>query len=585
MSKDPKKKENQNPESGPISRVLERLIKIFEKDRFTPLTAFIFLVILGIIRSVSESLIYEYRVFSMYLVVQHTAFNFPVLILGSLILSLAADTPLRKTYNAILPGFAIVILPPFIDYFILGYAGAEHSHLYAYYAAEVPFFQKIGDLYPPNMLLAEEISSGLQRMVLSIMTLSGLYVAVKVKIGESIRLFSERNFMPILKKVCAIFFGVFGIWIVVWFIVAIVPTSISLEEGGVVIFDYFSFLPYSRYYIFIEQYGYTSAEVFAESGGLAEHLALQQRSLYLTMVFSVLSFGFMLLSMRLKHRKVLKKIFSTLKLSVILPTTVSALLGSAILHISDPDFIEGWAIDPTYVLHFPYIFYIGAMGFLLGCFGCFILDFYREENILSKTSSKNMALISFLAGGSYAFLMGPIRISLIFVLATFLMFVSFRREERAFSILSSLTFSTACFVIYMMGVYTPAIWKTRTRDIEGYITVDLPRRPELTAQILGLGIIIFLIILGMSLLTYVLEKDLLSKWSDSPQIILSAVLIALAFLPAIMFNDLDHLIVFGSLGFASILLSDEDLPFVPMGISSFILIYILLSLWGLIPSL
>ncbi|MEF8874813.1 MAG: hypothetical protein V5A88_09140, partial [Candidatus Thermoplasmatota archaeon] len=581
MSKDSNSKENQTYEPGMISKYLERLIEIFEKDRFTPLTAFIFLVILGIIRSVSESLIYEYRVFSMYLVVQHTAFNFPVLIMGSLILSMAADTPLRKTYNAILPGFAIVILPPFVDYFILGYAGAEHSHLYAYYASDIPFFQKIGDLYPPNMLLSEEISSGLQRMVLSIMALSGLYVAVKVKIGKSIKLLKEKKLSPVLKKVCAIFFGVFGIWIVVWFIVAIVPTSISLEEEAIVIFDHFRFLPYTKYYVLIEQHGYTTAEVFAETDGLAEHLALQQRSLYLTMVFSVLSFGFMLLSMHLKYRKVLKKIFSSLKLTIILPTTISALLGSAVLHLTDPDFTKGWAIDPTYVLHFPYIFYIGAIGFLLGCFGCFILDFYREENILSKTASKNMAIVSFLAGGSYAFLMGPLRIFLIFILATLLMFVSFRREKQVFNILSSFTFSTACLIIYLLGVYSPALWKTKTRDVDGYVTIDLPRSPELSAEVLGLGIIIFLLILAVTLLTYVLDKELLSKWLDPSHIVLPMILIALAFLPALMFNDIDHLIVFGSLGFASVILTDEDLPFVPMGVSSLILIYILLSLWGL----
>ncbi|MFW6144966.1 MAG: hypothetical protein ACOC55_05285, partial [Candidatus Natronoplasma sp.] len=557
-------------------------IEIFEKDRFTPLTAFIFLVILGIIRSVSESLIYEYRVFSMYLVVQHTAFNFPVLIMGSLILSLAADTPLRKTYNAILPGFAIVIVPPFVDYFILGYSGAEYSYLYSYHAADIPFFMKISDLYPPNILMAEEISSGLRRMVISIMTLSGLYVAVKVKIWKSIRLFSEREFEPIVKKICSIFFGVFGIWVVVWFIVAIVPTSISLEEGTVVIFDYFSFLPYSKYYVFIEQYGYNTGEIFSETGGLAGNMALQQRALYLTMIFSVLSFGFMLLSMHLKYRSLLKKIFSSLRLTVLLPTTVSALLGSAVLHLTDPDFTEGWALNPSYVLHFPYIFYIGAAGFFLGCFGCFISDYHREENILSKTASKQMSIISLLAGGSFAFLMGPLRIPLIFGLAAILMYLSFRRGEKTFDLLSSFIFSSSCFLAYLIGVYSPTIWKTRIYDVEGHMTVDLPRTPELTAEVIGLGLIIFLLILSVSILTYVLDKELLSGWIDSP-LALPAILLLLSFLPALMFNEWHHLVVFASLGVASVLLTDNDLPFIPLGISSLLLFYILLSLWGLIP--
>ncbi len=45
--------------------------------------------------------------------------------MGALILSMASDTPLRKVYNTILPGFAIVMLPPFIDYYVLGLSGAE----------------------------------------------------------------------------------------------------------------------------------------------------------------------------------------------------------------------------------------------------------------------------------------------------------------------------------------------------------------------------------------------------------------------------------------------------------------------------
>jgi len=454
MFKDPSNQEKKNDDLGPISRRLEYLIEIFEKDRFTPLTAFIFLVILGIIRSVSESLIYEYPHFSLYLVVQHTAFNFPVLIMGSLILSMAAKVPLRKTYNTILLGFAIVCIPPFIDYLIFGYAGAEYSHLYTYYGADATILERVADLYPPNMLLAEDISPGLQLMGLTIMVLSGLYLAVKLKIGKSIKLIKEKNLMPFLKKVGALSLGVFGIWVVIWFIVMIVPESLSLGSD---IFENFSSLPFDRYYLFIMDHGYTGQEVFAGEGALAANMALQQRSLYFTMIFSVLSFGFMLLSMGLKHRSLLKKIFSSLKITVILPTTVSALLGSAVLHITDPDFTKGWALDPKFFLHFPYIFYVGMIGFFLGCFGCFVLDHHRDEKVLSKNVSKNMAVISALAGGTYAFLMGPFRISLIFVTAAVLVFISFWKKNGNLGPLSSVTFSSSCLSIYLLGVYTPSV--------------------------------------------------------------------------------------------------------------------------------
>ncbi|MBS3816048.1 MAG: hypothetical protein KGY76_00610 [Candidatus Thermoplasmatota archaeon] len=588
MSDTDSKAEDSDEELGPISGSLQKLIKIFEKDRFTPLTAFIFLIILGIIRSVSESLLYEYPIFSMYLIAQHVAFNFPVLILGSLVLSLASDTSLRKVYNAILPGFAIVIMPPFMDYFVHGYAGAEYSYLYSYYASDVSFFQKIIDIYPPNMFLAEEISSGLKRMVFSIMTLSGLYVAVKVRIWNSLEHLRKRKFRPVFQKISSIFFGVFGIWMVVWFIVAIVPTAISLGNEGIILFDYFSFHPYTKYYTFIENFGYTQTEVFPETGGgLAGKMVLQQRSLYLTMFFFILSTGLMLLSLYLKERKILKKIFSSLKTTIILFTTSSALLGSAVLHLVDTDFSKGWAVDPNYVLHFPYVFYIGAIGFFLGCFASFVLDYHREENVLSKTVSKHMIIVSLLAGISFAFLMGPFRVLTLFLIASGLLYVTFRREKGEFTLFSSFLFSISCFIIYVIGVLTPTIWKTKIYNNAegGYTTVDLPREPAFTSEVILLGLLIVLVAFAVTILTFILKEELLSeKFSESSDLILPAVLFIIAFMPALMFNDIGHLVVLSTLGIVSAILVDEDLPFIPMGISAFGFIYILLSLWDILPS-
>ncbi len=586
LNKSKSKKEAQEREVGFISRKLEQLIEIFEKNRFTPLTAFIFLVIVGVIRSVSESFLFEFeRTFSIYLVAQHTAFNFPVLIMGSLVLSLAAEAPLRKVYNAILPGFAIVTLPPLID-LLLGQTGGERSNLYAYHAEGLNFVQKIGDLYPPNMLLTSDISTGLQIMVGSIMALSGLYVAVKVRIGESLHLYAERKFKSIAKKICSIFFGVFGIWVVVWFIVAIVPTVVSLMGQGlnsrIVVFDYFTFYlrDLSEYYLFIGEQGYQNA------GHLAELMILQQRSLYLTTFFFAFSNVLMILSMWLKYPSLLKKIFSSLKITIVLPLTVSALLGNAVLHLTDPNFTQGWALDPTYPLHMPYLFSIGAVGFFLGTFGSFVLDYHKGDGILSEKASKNMSIVSLLAGGSLAFLMGPILISLIFVLSAVLVYIVFRIKEETWNLLNSGVFASSCIIVYFLGVYTPTIWKTKKYNPEGdgYDIVNITRRPELSFEIIQVGIIIvFLLFMGL-LINYLLENEILSEWTASPNHILTVILLTVSLFPALIFNDLDHLIVFGTLGISSAILTDEEIPFVPLGIFSFILVYILISLWELLPS-
>lgn len=579
-------------ESGFVFKSLERLISWFEKDRFTPLTAFVFLIVVGIIRSVSESLLFEFeRTFSMYLIAQHTAFNFPVLILGSLVLSLAADAPLRKVYNTILPGFAIVTLPPFID-LIRGRIGAEHAGQYGYHAEGLTFIQKIGDIYPPNMLLAEEISTGLKIMVVTIMCLSGLYIAVKVRIDESIYLFAEKKFKKILKKVSAIFFGVFGIWVVVWFIVAIVPSVITfLGEGldsRIVVFDYYTIYleQLTEYYLFIGGYGYESHEISA----LAELMLLQQRALYITMFFFILSTILMIISMHLRYRYILKKIVSSLKATFILPLTVSALLGNGILRMIDPDFGQGWSLDPTFVLHFPYIFYIGAIGFFLGTFGCFVLDYYRENGILSKKSSKNMAIISLLVGGSFAFLMGPYLTSSIFIPTAILIYITFRIKNRDSEIVSGLytfTYSLGCFLVYILGIYTPSVWKTKIYDEDiGELTVlNLSRRPDLSYEVLGFGIILMIVIFAAALIYHLLERGLLKEWVENSKQTLLIILLAISFLPGLIFNDLYDLIIFGTLGVSSVVLTDEEFSFMPVIIVSLILLYILLSLWELFPTI
>ncbi len=558
---------------GKISALLDRLISFFEKDRFNLITAFIFMVIIGVVRSVAESLIFEYPIFSMYLVIQHTAFNFPVLVMGALILSMASDTSLRKVYNTILPGFAIVMLPPFIDYFVLGYSGAEHSQIYAYYAADVEFIHKIPDLNPFNMLLAEEISGGLKRMGVSIMFLSGLYVAVKVKLFESVQQLFQSRIRPLFKNIFALFFGVYGIVVVIWFISSIVPTVITFDTGGIVIFDYTTIRPPVSHYLFIENYGFTYTEIIGteQELGLAGRLAQQQRSLFITMVFFILTTFFMIISLHIKHKKLLKKIFSTLRAPILLISTISSLLGSAVLHLTDPTFENGWALDPTYVLHIPYIFYIAGMGFLLGCFASFVLDYHKNKPILPQWVSKNMAIASLLAGGSFAFLMCPGTKFTVFLIAAGLIYIVFRRGTMTFPPLESLALSSACLFLYFLGISTPTIWKMRAWDT----TIDLSRTPYISGSIMLLGLIIFLMVFMGNMIPYLVDRDFFTHNKS-----LGVAAFSLVLIPLLMFNQPWDMLIFGVLGATSFMLTDEDLPFIPLMVSTIGLIYIVLRLWG-----
>ncbi|MFO7793282.1 MAG: hypothetical protein R6W73_09960 [Candidatus Saliniplasma sp.] len=564
-----------------VWRKLNALIEFLEKQRFTPLTAFIFMVLIGVVRSVAESLFFEYRVFSMYLLAQHVAFNFPVLVMGVLIIKLATGESLIKVYNIILLGFVFVMAPPFLDYYILGLGGIEQSSLYAYYAADATFIEKIPDLNFLYMFMAEEISPGLKRMAMMILGSSGLYIAIKIRINDLVPQLKKRMWIPSVNKVCSLFFGIYGIWIVIWFISAIVPTIIKLGDRGVILLDYFVFRPYSRYYEFITDYGYTWEEVFSpEQFSLSQSLVLQQRSLFITMFFFTFTVVMMIISLYIVYRPFLKKTLRSLKTSMILATTVPALLGSSILHLFDPDFTHGWALDPSYVLHFPYIFYITAIGFFLGCFGSYAIQYKKDEGLLSTNKAKHMMIISILAGGSLAFLVGATTAFPLFLTGIILMYFSFSDGEYLLTLKGTLPFSLACMFSFFIGVYTPNVWRLTILDNGGSSTLTLPRNPPLNAQVLGLAIMIFLVVF---LLTYI--PTIFRKFEKNFAIPHSIVFVPLFFLPLLVHWNIGLITVFGTLSISSIILFSEDFEHIPLGAFMVGLSYMMLDLYGIIPSL
>ncbi len=576
-----KKKTNSKVEDNKIWIALNSIIEYIEKDRFTPLTAFIFLVIIGVIRSVTESTFFEFPVFSMYLVIQHVAFNFPVLVMGVLILKLATGTPLRKVYNVIIPGFVFVLLPPFIDYYLLGLGGVEQSMLYSYYAADLTFIEKLPDLNFVNMMLAEEISPGLKRMAIMILSSSGLYIAVKIRIQDIVTLFKKRDWSSIINKICTLYFGIFGIWFVIWFIGAIVPTIFSFEGPNVVLLDYITTPVYTRYYTFMTNYGYTMTEILpAEGQGLAVGLGQQQRSLFITMFFFILATSMMILTMHITHRDLLNKIVKSLKKWVILFTTGSALLGAAVIHLLDPEFNHGYALDPGFVLHFPYVFYIAMMGFFLGCFASFVSEYKREDALLPSWAAKHMSIVSLIAGGSFAFLMGPLRILIIFSLAVVLLYISFMDGKHVLSFIKSEIFALSCLLIFFLGFYTPEVWKMRVMERGDFITLNLTRTPGLN----GTVILLMLSLMGAVFILSSFPKLIKEiKWiSTFPG---SLIIIPIFLLPAVIGSGLVAITIVIFLGIFVALPMNEELGQLPATFFGICIFIYVLDLWGYIPSL
>lgn len=557
--------------------MLTGIVEYLENVPLTPVTAFAFLVVIGVVRSVTESVFFEYPVFSMYLVVQHTAFNFPVLVMGVLILKLASGAQLKKVYTIIILGFVFVAIPPFIDYYILGHAGVEDSSLYGYFAADLTFFDKVPDLNIVNMWRAEEISSGLKIMGTSILICAGLYVAVKRKFFTIFTEIRNRMWKPVVNKLVTLFFAMYGIWMVIWFISAVVPTVFSFTEKGITIFDHINLSIYSRYYIFMERYGYSLSEITMVEG-MGSALAKQQRSLYITMLFFILTTAVMLITMRMTHRDLFGKIIRSIRKPVVLITTGSALLGSAAVHMLDPDYSMGWALNPGYILHVPYVFYIGAMGFFLGTFASFVSSYGREGAELPKWASKNMALVSLMAGGSFAFLMGPFRALPIFAVCAGLIYLCFKEGNEIFTLFHSLLFSVVCSLIFLLGVYTPDVWKMRIlADATSlkFVTLDLARTPSLDGSVVLLMMALFTAVFVVTFFPRICGK--MERVCTLPG---SLVLLPVFLMPAAVGVGLIALGIVAALCIFALILMDKDLAHLPIPFFGMALFVYALDLWG-----
>lgn len=572
----------------------DHLIDFLEKDRFTVTTAFIYLIVLGVLRSVAESLIFQYPVFSLYLVAQHTAFNFPVLILGVLVIKLATDAPLRKVFNVVLLGFWIVVLPPYIDYFFFGLSGNELSYLYGYYAEGLTFIDKLAYISPTHTLLNQGLSPGLRIMLFSIVALSTVYIAAKMRVVEAIRSISEKGFTPLIRKASTVIFGCIGIWVVIYFVNSSVPSVISLKQEGIVFLDYFDFKPYNKYYHFISNYPYDPmTEIFPENYGhsdrvgLAAGLVMQQRSLFITIYFFFLSLISMILTLWTSCKDILRKIISSLSFPILLATTASTISGSAVLHLVDSDYSEGLALDFTYILHMPYITSIFIIGISLGFFCSFTWNHYKDEADIPKWITKNMAIVSLICGGSFAFLMGPLKTFSIYLITALIMFVTFRSNESVLDGTRSSLFSIGCITSSLTGLLAPGIWKIRTWEIsdgkpipDTYSVINLSRLPDPTGEVVG---ILLVIGLGTIILSFV--ANLLYQDKFPTELPLSLILIPVFFLPALLVQGAGSLFIFGAIGFNTSIFLDKRLPLLPLSAFSIEIFYISLRFWGLIPAL
>ncbi len=565
---------------------IKDIIEFLEKDRFTILTAFMYFILIGVIRSAAESLFFEFPNFSLYMVIQHTAFNFPVFVIGVFVIKFVIDAPLRKIYNIVLIGMFLVVLPPFIDYLVFGYSGIEYSYLYRYYGEGLPFLDRIASISPYVIFTNERISPGLRMVLFSITTMSTIYIAIKARFQDILKDFKQGSYRPILKKISTVFFGGFSIWLVMVFINATVPILIQIEDRGVELFNRFLFMWEEKYFLFFKEYNYERWEIFpGEFGitdqiGLAESLTLQQRSLFITMYFFIVTFSVLILTLWYFKPKIFEKIVSKIKFQFLFVTTTIALLGTSVNHITDADFAKGYALDPTYILHFPYIFYIFIVGIFLGLFASFIWDYYRRKE--DKYLNKQLIITSFLGGISFSFLLGELRVVGLFVMCSLVLWATFRTDKDVLDIMRSGLFSISTLFVFLLGFYSPSIWKVRRYEFseglpvsETYSTLNLTRTPEMTSTIIGL---IFLSIVMVFACTYI-SRIIFDEKLQYPKTYL---ILPLFLMPLIYLNSLDYVLVFPIFGLIASTLVTKENRYLPLYMVSFQFLYIVIRLTGVL---
>ena len=108
----------------PLLSSIEKILSFFEKERFGILSLFIWIVVLSAIRMWTEAYLldYPYKELSYYYLFwqgQITCFFITVFIGGTLILRFYTKQKLAKVANLCGLGFLMVLVPPFLDVFIL----------------------------------------------------------------------------------------------------------------------------------------------------------------------------------------------------------------------------------------------------------------------------------------------------------------------------------------------------------------------------------------------------------------------------------------------------------------------------------
>ena len=505
-------------ESVHSDSLLERLVEFVERERFTVLTAVLYLLLIGAVRSLSESYMGEYLSFGIPLFTQHITFYFSVFFAGAVVISVLADIDIKKVVNVQLFGFWINMLPSFFDLIIYGGRSLSLGQGYEFISLERVLTPRYW-IDPVYAIAGTPIAFKLMLFLLPIM--SAAYVAVKWYLRtENADLWTKIG--NIAARTISTFYGV-------WFVIAWI--------GGLLLFmrvdpahSEIVFLGFIHQPV-LNQY-YTGIGPMGDSFFLANEgpfLLIQQRAMMMALDYILFFLVFLAIAMHIWKKG---SVFISLKMLNPLFLVYSAL--AYLLGI-----VVAGAIYPQYIFHWPYI----VFGYLLFVSAWEAVRFAsfdvndetktrkrrkkkREEKekylygILSEKNREHLPLALLVFPVLLAAGLGPLSVVMLFLMLSLGYLYIKSRKNRIRRLYISASIGILAFI---NGIITPSMWyivewnknaATERELLASVKTVIYYRTISPDIDILILSISLFLI--GIALTS--MKKDMLTIAPDKKEI-------------------------------------------------------------------
>jgi len=481
----------------------QRLLDFLEKDRFNLTAGLIYIFIIAGIRSFFEAHVGQYHGYGRYLFTQHVLLSYPQLLMAALVVYLLTKRPPKKIMNVFLFGWWLLLIPPFADYLIYGEGGVDLGAQYEYFS--------VNEILPAlmngwNPVFVYNLGSrGQGIMFLGLMIGTASYIGIITRLNQKLlSLFKDKVLdKNLIKKTLQTIGGYFGIYFITWFIGSF-KFFMNMGEDYYLLFNRFRFPLYSRYYVFFREHNYPEDLIFPpeDAGilGLPMNLITNQSRLIYSSFFILLSIITLLILFYLSEREKLKAMFNALPKRNMVLSSLSVFIGITSIHMLDPDFSKGFAIDPTYLLHVPYIFFSILIVILLVLFCFFVYRYFswdednadRLDENFSKYHYFHLSASCALSALYFSMVLGYISFILSLFWITFSVFV-FSKEKSIFR--RELKLMVFGLLSFFHGFITPNAWRSYIVDRIGEVEVTsevVARRPPLTWEIFF--VIIWLII-------------------------------------------------------------------------------------------